>query len=72
MLQNNHNFISDNRLCIHNLPAKLDDKKLRQLFLEAAKDKKAQILWVIPSAIIVVRGIYIYVKFKCQLFYRLR
>lgn len=70
MLQNNHNFISDNRLCIHNLPAKFDDKKLRQLFLEAAQDKKAQILWVIPIAITVIRGIY--VKFKFQIFYRQR
>lgn len=46
MLANLHYFISDNRLCIHNLPNNFDDAKLRKLFLAAANDKKAKILWV--------------------------
>jgi len=45
MLQNNHYFISDRRLCIHNLPPSINDTKLRELFQKAANDKSAQILW---------------------------
>lgn len=46
LLQNNHNFISDKRICIHNLPPSVDDKKLKMLFLQAANDKNAKVLWV--------------------------
>ncbi|KAH9418679.1 RNA-binding protein 28 [Dermatophagoides pteronyssinus] len=45
LLQNLHYFISDRRLCIHNLPGNYDDMKLRKLFTTAAKDKNARILW---------------------------
>lgn len=33
-LKNLHNFVSDTRLCIHNLPATMDDVRLRQVFLK--------------------------------------
>ncbi|OTF70565.1 RNA-binding protein 28-like protein, partial [Euroglyphus maynei] len=45
LLQNLHYFISDRRLCIHNLPSNYDDTKLRQLFTTSVKDKNARILW---------------------------
>ncbi|XP_063304410.1 RNA-binding protein 28 [Pelobates fuscus] len=31
-----HIFVSKTRLCVHNIPKSVDDKKLRQLFLKAA------------------------------------
>lgn len=38
-LKNLHNFVSDVRLCIHNLPQSVDDAKLRQIFLKSVKEK---------------------------------
>uniref|UniRef100_A0A8C5QRC0 RNA binding motif protein 28 n=1 Tax=Leptobrachium leishanense TaxID=445787 RepID=A0A8C5QRC0_9ANUR len=35
-LQLQHIFVSKTRLCVHNIPKSVDDKKLRQLFLTAA------------------------------------
>ncbi|XP_054159617.1 RNA-binding protein 28-like [Oppia nitens] len=43
MLQNNHHFVSDTRLCVHNLPLDCDNKKLRNIFVEAVSDKSAKI-----------------------------
>lgn len=34
-------YVSKTRLCVHNLPKSVDDKKLRALCLEAVKDQKA-------------------------------
>lgn len=39
LLKNLHNFISDTRLCIHNLPTSIDDHKLRKIFLNSVKEK---------------------------------
>lgn len=49
LLQNLHYFISDHRLCIHNLPSNYDDLKLRKLFTMAVNEKNVRILWVIIS-----------------------
>ena len=46
LLQNLHYFISDHRLCIHNLPSNYDDLKLRKLFTMAVNEKNVHILWV--------------------------
>ena len=46
LLQNLHYFISDHRLCIHNLPSNYDDLKLRKLFTMAVDEKNVRILWV--------------------------
>ncbi|XP_066448286.1 RNA-binding protein 28 [Eleutherodactylus coqui] len=35
-LKNQNIFVSKTRLCVHNIPKSVDDKKLRQLFLNAA------------------------------------
>ncbi|KAH7643328.1 rna-binding protein 28-like protein [Dermatophagoides farinae] len=45
LLQNLHYFISDHRLCIHNLPSNYDDLKLRKLFTMAVNEKNVRILW---------------------------
>ncbi|XP_075590333.1 RNA-binding protein 28-like [Dermatophagoides farinae] len=45
LLQNLHYFISDHRLCIHNLPSNYDDLKLRKLFTMAVDEKNVRILW---------------------------
>lgn len=37
LLKNLHNFVSDTRLCIHNLPPSVDDQKLRQIFSKGVK-----------------------------------
>ncbi|KAG0411487.1 hypothetical protein HPB47_011374 [Ixodes persulcatus] len=36
LLQNLHYFVSQTRLCVHNLPPSVDDRKLRALFLQNA------------------------------------
>lgn len=36
-LKNLHNFVSDVRLCVHNLPPSVDDEKLRKIFLNSVK-----------------------------------
>lgn len=36
-LKNLHNFVSDTRLCIHNLPPFVEDDKLKQIFLKSIK-----------------------------------
>lgn len=33
-LKNLHNFVSDTRLCVHNLPSTMDDARLRKIFLQ--------------------------------------
>lgn len=38
MLQNLHIFVSTTRLCVHNLPEKIDDKQLRTIFRKHAPD----------------------------------
>lgn len=38
LLKNLHNFVSDTRLCIHNLPQSVDDEKLRQIFHNQISD----------------------------------
>lgn len=38
-LKNLHNFVSDVRLCIHNLPQSVDDARLRQIFLKSVKEQ---------------------------------
>lgn len=37
LLKNLHNFVSDTRLCIHNLPPSVDDQRLRQIFSQNIK-----------------------------------
>lgn len=37
LLNNLHNFVSDVRLCIHNLPPHIDDTKLRKIFMDKVK-----------------------------------
>lgn len=37
LLKNLHNFVSDVRLCIHNLPPSVDDAKLRKVFFNILK-----------------------------------
>lgn len=37
-LKNLHNFVSDTRLCVHNLPQAVDDGRLRRIFTTALKD----------------------------------
>lgn len=37
LLKNLHNFVSDTRLCIHNLPLYIDDQKLRNIFSQSIK-----------------------------------
>ncbi|CAJ1056855.1 RNA-binding protein 28 [Xyrichtys novacula] len=39
-LKNINVFVSKTRLCVHNLPKSVDNKKLRTLCLQASKDKK--------------------------------
>lgn len=39
LLNNLHNFVSDVRLCIHNLPPNVDDDRLRKLFQDKLKDQ---------------------------------
>lgn len=36
-------FISTTRICVHNIPVQVDDKKLKQVILKALNDKKAKI-----------------------------
>jgi len=52
MLQNNHYFVSQTRLCIHNLPPNVDDQKLRSIFSNAVNDKSAKIIEVLRKTII--------------------
>ncbi|XP_074598502.1 RNA-binding protein 28 [Brevipalpus obovatus] len=40
-LNNLTSFVSRNRLCIHNLPETINDKKLKKLFLDILDDKSA-------------------------------
>lgn len=42
LLKNLHNFVSDTRLCVHNLPASVDDKKLMAIFEKSVKSKFPQ------------------------------
>ena len=52
LLQNLHYFISDRRLCVHNLPPSVTDAKLRAIFQNAVKkDKSAKILWVCEGGV---------------------
>lgn len=44
LLQILTNYVSETRLCIHNLPESIDDKKLKKLFLAAADDASAKII----------------------------
>lgn len=37
-LKNLHNFVSDVRLCIHNLPQSVDDTRLKQIFMKNIKE----------------------------------
>jgi len=37
LLKNLHNFVSDTRLCVHNLPASVDDQRLRRIFADCVK-----------------------------------
>lgn len=37
LLKNLHNFVSDVRLCIHNLPSSIDDARLKKIFLDNVK-----------------------------------
>ncbi|KPM08203.1 RNA-binding protein 28-like protein, partial [Sarcoptes scabiei] len=46
LLRNLHYFISDRRLCIHNLPPSMNDRNLKKLILEKINDKNAKILWI--------------------------
>lgn len=39
LLNNLHNFVSDVRLCIHNLPPNIDDERLRKLFQDNLNDE---------------------------------
>ncbi|XP_013421766.1 RNA-binding protein 28 isoform X2 [Lingula anatina] len=43
-LKNPNVFISPVRLCIRNLPVRIDDKELKKMFLKAAQDRKAKIV----------------------------
>lgn len=47
MLQNNHYFVSNTRLCIHNLPPNCDNKQLRKIFLNAVNEKSVRIIEVL-------------------------
>lgn len=38
-LKNLHNFVSDVRLCIHNLPQSVDDARLKQIFMKNIKEE---------------------------------
>ncbi|CAG2163454.1 unnamed protein product [Oppiella nova] len=42
-LQNTHYFVSDTRLCVHNIPLNCDNKQLRDIFMNAVNDKNARI-----------------------------
>lgn len=37
LIKNLHNFVSDTRLCIHNLPASMDDQRLKNIFYDNLK-----------------------------------
>ena len=56
-LRNPNIFVSDTRLCVRNIPATTTDKQLRQIFLEAANDKKAKITEVVMVVEVVVYGV---------------
>ena len=43
-LANLHNFVSNVRLCIHNLPPSVDDEKLRKIFMNNLKDVRPKIM----------------------------
>ena len=43
-LANLHNFVSDVRLCIHNLPPSVDDEKLHKIFMNSLKDVRPKIM----------------------------
>ena len=42
-LKNENIFVSTTRLCVHNIPVRVDDKQLKTIFLKAAEDRKAHI-----------------------------
>lgn len=42
-LKNQNIFVSSTRLCVHNIPTKVDEKELRQVLLNAAEDPQAKI-----------------------------
>ena len=65
-LQNYHNFISNKRLCIHNLPQKYDDKKLKQLFLKGINDKNAKIVSVISVQYFIFLIFFIYLFYQAK------
>ncbi|GFS08779.1 RNA-binding protein 28 [Elysia marginata] len=42
-LKDQNVFVSSTRLCIHNIPATIDDAKLRKILIKAVKDRDAKI-----------------------------
>ena len=49
-LKNQNIFVSQTRLCLHNLPKAVDDKQLRKLLLEATAGEKGVRIQEVSSA----------------------